>query len=116
MWATALKEDSTLLMPATLAKLAQEEAASVSQLCSLLLMQHAHYLDPDTAAAVSRLMLAVLLHHAAYVRRAGMKAVAECLAEKPHLAGTYPILETHTRISVCRYSLSDCAGVSVGRA
>lgn len=89
VWSVALKQDSTLLMPATLAKLPVEEAASVSQLCSLLLLQHAHYLDAPTAATVSRLMLAVLLHYAAPVRRAGFKAVKQCVAEKPKLAGVY---------------------------
>ena len=87
VWSVALKQDSTLLTPATLAKLPAEEAASVSELCSLLLLQHAHYLDPPTAATVARLMLAVLLHYAAPVRRAGVKAVAHCVAEKPQLAG-----------------------------
>lgn len=79
-------------MPTTLAKLPAEDAASVSQLCSLLLLQHAHYLDAATAATVSRLMLAVLLHYAAPVRRAGIKAVKQCVAEKPKLAGVYPCL------------------------
>lgn len=79
-------------MPATLAKLPAEDAASVSQLCSLLPLQHAHYLDAATAATVSRLMLAVLLHHAAPVRRAGIKAVMQCVAEKHKLAGVYPCI------------------------
>ena len=87
MWSIALKQDSTLLAPATLAKLSLEEAASVSQLCSQLLLQQPHYLDTPTAATVSRLLLAVLLHYAAPVRRAGVKAVEQCVAEKPQLAG-----------------------------
>ena len=87
VWAVALKEDSTLLTPATLAKLPVEEAASVAQLCSLLLLQQGRYLDPAASRTVSRLLLAVLLHYAAPVRRAGIKAVGQCLSEKPALAG-----------------------------
>ncbi len=87
VWSTALKGDSSLLTPATLAKLSLEEAACVAQLCSLLLLQHAHYLDQASATIVSRLLLAVLLHYAAPVRRAGIKAVGQCLAEKSALAG-----------------------------
>lgn len=90
VWSIALKQDSILLTPATLAKLSVEEAASVSQLCSLLLLQQPHYLDPPTVASVSRLLLAVLLHYAAPVRRAGIKAVEQCVAEKPQLAGMPP--------------------------
>ena len=89
VWSVALKQDSSLLTPATLAKLPAEEAASVSQLCSLLLLQHAHYLDPSTAATVSRLMMAVLLHYSAPVRRAGIKAAEQCVMEKPQLAGVF---------------------------
>ena len=87
VWTTALKEDSTLLLPATLAKLSLEEAASTAQLCQLLLLQHAHHLDQATATSVHRLLLAVLLHYAAPVRRAGIQAVGNCLADKPQLAG-----------------------------
>lgn len=87
VWSIALKQDSTLLTPATLAKLSVDEAASVSQLCSLLLLQQARYLDPPTAAMVSRLLLALLLHYAAPVRRAGINALEQCVAQKPQLAG-----------------------------
>lgn len=87
VWSIALKEDSTLLLPATLAKLPVTAAADVSQLCSSLLLQHAHYLDQPAAAAVCRLMLALLLHYSAGVRRAGTQAVGQCLAQKPKLAG-----------------------------
>ena len=87
VWSIALKEDSSLLTPATLAKLPLEDAVSVAQLCSSLLLQHGHYLDQAASRAVSRLLLAVLLHYAAPVRRAGIKAVTHCLAEKPNLAG-----------------------------
>ncbi|DBB12167.1 TPA: hypothetical protein ACH3X3_006274 [Trebouxia sp. C0006] len=86
VWSIALKEDSSLLTPATLAKLPLEDAACVAQLCSSLLLQHGHYLDQAASRAVSRLLLAVLLHYAAPVRRAGIKAVSQCLAEKPNLA------------------------------
>ena len=87
VWTTALKEDSTLLLPATLAKLSVEEAASAAQLCQLLLLQHAHHLDQTTAISVYRLLLAVVLHYAAPVRQAGIQAVGDCLSEKPKLAG-----------------------------
>ena len=87
VWSIALKEDSSLLTPATLAKLPLDVAASVAQLCSSLLLQHGHHLDQATSRAVSRLLLAVLLHFAAPVRRAGINSVTQCLAEKPNLAG-----------------------------
>ena len=100
VWSVALKEDSTLLTPATLAKLPVEEAASAAQLCSLLLLQQGRYLDPAASRTVSRLLLAVLLHHAAPVRRAGIKAVGECLSEKPTLAGQ-PYIPLYTMFASC---------------
>lgn len=87
VWATALKEDSPLLLPATLAKLSVEEAAATAQLCSLLLLQQAQHLDQAAVAAVSRLLLAASLHYSAHVRRAATRAVGQCLADKPKLAG-----------------------------
>ena len=89
VWSIVAKDDCALLTPATLAKLSLEEAASVGQLCSLLLLQHGHYLDKAAAGTVSRLLLAVLLHYSAPVRRAGIKAAGQCLAEKPALAGSH---------------------------
>jgi len=94
VWSIALKEDCSLLTPATLAKLPLDDATSVAQLCSSLLLQHGHYLDQATSRAVSRLLLAVLLHYAAPVRRAGIKAVSQCLAEKPNLAGWSSVYHT----------------------
>ena len=74
VWSTALKPDSSLLSPQTLAKLSRDEAASVAQLCRLLLLQHPHELDQDTTAAVGRLLVALLLHHAGSVRLAAKQA------------------------------------------
>ena len=105
VWSIVAKDDCALLTPATLAKLSLEEAASVGQLCSLLLLQHGHFLDKAAAGSVSRLLLAVLLHYSAPVRRAGIKAAAQCLAEKPALAGSHlslvSLLSCCTDFPVC---------------
>lgn len=105
VWSIVAKDDCALLTPATLAKLSLEEAASVGELCSLLLLQHGHYLDRAAAGTVSRLLLAVLLHYSAPVRRAGIKAAGQCLAEKPALAGSHlslmSLLSSCTDFPVC---------------
>ena len=104
----SLKEDSTLLLPATLAKLTTQEAAAVAQLCSLLLLQHGHYLDKAASAAICRLTLAVLLHYAAPVRRAGIKAVEDCLTQKPQLAGEHAL---HLYLQLNECSHQQCVSV-----